>query len=172
MIYCVSHEIHEIFAFEPKQPSKQKGTIMGLDQWIFKRVDGAQPKEECYWRKANQIHAFFLSKAPEGYDPDTQESISIKKEDLNELMEKCNQIKQAVSESKWNPDVQTEDYNNMPEDLAEKCSEILPSMSGFFFGGTVYDSWYYSDITSTLEKIQTILDNWDENAEYVYSCWW
>ena len=55
---------------------------MGLDQWIFKKRKGERAEKRCYWRKANQVHAFFLSKAPEGYDPKTQESIPISKGDL------------------------------------------------------------------------------------------
>jgi hypothetical protein len=48
-------------------------------------------------------------------------------------------------------------------ELAEK---LLPTASGFFFGGTEYDQWYFNDIEETIKIIDNALlmpKQWDFN---------
>ena len=48
-------------------------------------------------------------------------------------------------------------------DLAES---LLPTSSGFFFGGTEYDDWYFKDLEDTVKIIDDALklpDQWDFN---------
>ena len=49
---------------------------------------------------------------------------------------------------------------------------LLPTQSGFFFGGTDYDEWYFEDIKSELADFKEILDNWDDDEVYAYWAWW
>jgi hypothetical protein len=51
-----------------------------------------------------------------------------------------------------------------------KAEELLPSASGFFFGGTDYDEWYYNDIENTISVLEDALE--DKNGEYYYTSSW
>ena len=51
------------------------------------------------------------------------------------------------------------------------AEELLPSASGFFFGGTEYDEWYYNDIAHTIKCLTEALE--DESAdEFEYHASW
>lgn len=51
-----------------------------------------------------------------------------------------------------------------------KAVELLPTQSGFFFGGTEYDQWYFSDLEQTVKIIEPLIKD-DEN-EYSYRASW
>ena len=98
--------------------------------------------EAGYWRKANQIHNWFVQNVQEGKD-ECQEAY-VSRDDLKQLRETCQKV-----------------LDN--HDLAES---LLPTSSGFFFGGTEYDDWYFSDLEDTIKIIDDALampDNWDFN---------
>lgn len=48
-----------------------------------------------------------------------------------------------------------------------KIEEILPTTSGFFFGGTEYDEYYFSDVEATIEIINKVLETTDFEKELV-----
>ena len=48
-----------------------------------------------------------------------------------------------------------------------KIEEILPTTSGFFFGGTEYDEYYFSDVEETIEIINKVLETTDFEKELV-----
>jgi hypothetical protein len=51
--------------------------------------------------------------------------------------------------------------------------ELLPSRSGFFFGSTDYDQWYWYDIESTRDQLKALLARDDvESIEFVYRASW
>ena len=103
----------------------------------------------CYWRKANQIRNWFDTHLENGVE--NCEYVKIEKEDLEELMDTCRKV--------------LEDHS-----LAE---ELLPTQSGFFFGPTSYNEWYFEDLENTIETLEeafTLID-WD-NEEVFYYEWW
>lgn len=98
--------------------------------------------EAGYWRKANQIHNWFVQNVQEGKD-ECQEAY-VSRDDLKQLRETCQKV-----------------LDN--HDLAES---LLPTSSGFFFGGTEYDDWYFKDLEDTVKIIDDALklpDQWDFN---------
>lgn len=103
-------------------------------------------EEAGYWRKANQIHQWFVENVQDGVDNCGEYYVGSDK--LRELLELCEKV-QADPQ------------------LAE---ELLPTASGFFFGGTEYDEWYYKDIDSTIEILKEALA--DKGADYYYSSSW
>lgn len=104
-------------------------------------------EEAGYWRKANQIHKWFVENVQKGTDDCG--SYWVDREKLEELLDLCKRVKENHS-------------------LAD---ELLPSTSGFFFGGTEYDEWYYNDIESTIKIIEECLS--DEDADdFEYSSSW
>ena len=40
--------------------------------------------------------------------------------------------------------------------------------SGFFFGGTEYDEYYFEDIKDTIEIIKNVLETTDFDKEMIY----
>ena len=104
-------------------------------------------EEVGYWRKANQIHRWFVENVQRGVDDCG--SYWVSREKLEELLDLCKQVKA-------NP---------------AKCEELLPTASGFFFGGTEYDEWYYGDIENTIEILEGVLEN-DDNDDYEYHSSW
>ena len=104
-------------------------------------------EEVGYWRKANQIHNWFVTNVQNGTDDCA--SYWVSREKLEELLDLCRKISEDNS-------------------LAES---LLPSASGFFFGGTEYDDWYFDNINSTIEIIEDCLS--DEGADsFEYSSSW
>ena len=103
-------------------------------------------EEAGYWRKANQIHRWFVDNVQNGVDNCGDYYVGSEK--LAELLELCKKVKADNS-------------------LAE---ELLPSASGFFFGGTEYDEWYFNDIENTIAVLEEVLE--DDRADYYYSSSW
>jgi hypothetical protein len=103
-------------------------------------------EEAGYWRKQNQIHRWFVENIQNGTDDCGEYYVS--KADLETLLGLCEKVKADNS-------------------LAD---ELLPGASGFFFGGTEYDEWYFGGIDNTIEILKEALE--DENGEYLYSSSW
>lgn len=107
-------------------------------------------EEVMYWRKANAIHNWFVNKVQKGND-DCGEYV-VTTEQLTELRDLCAII------------------------LADKdnkvASELLPTQSGFFFGGTDYDDWYYQDLTNTMTILDKVLAESTPHDTYYYSASW
>jgi hypothetical protein len=96
--------------------------------------------EAGYWRKANQIHAWFVKNVQKGVDDCGDYHLT--RDDLRQLRDTCTQV------------------------LADptKAEELLPTQRGFFFGGTDYDEYYLADLENTITIIDRALslhDQWD-----------
>lgn len=91
--------------------------------------------ELMYWRKANAIHQWFVDNCQEGVD-ECQETF-VGREKLQELVDACEQV--------------LGDHTKAPE--------LLPTQSGFFFGDTSYDEWYFKDVQTTATRLKAIVDN-------------
>ena len=100
-----------------------------------------------YWRKSNQIHQYFVDNCQGGED-DCRESY-VDRDKLVELLDLCKQV--LVDHS--------------------KAEDLLPSQSGFFFGNTEYNEWYYSDLSDTVEILENALKMGDDWSFYYQSSW-
>lgn len=153
---------------------------MGLDQYLSKKIyvgakwehrnvkaevkieaDGEEMKvnpkrityiieEVGYWRKANQIHKWFVENVQGG------------KDDCGEYYVSVEQLKALLNDCKLVINV-----NGLGE-------LVLPTQEGFFFGSTEYDEYYKQDIEDTIEIIEGILKEEEEGArgDYYYSSSW
>ncbi len=90
-------------------------------------------EEVAYWRKANQIHNWFVQNVQDGVDDCKEYYVGI--DDVMNLLDACKQVKDDNS----------------------KAEELLPSASGFFFGNVEYDEWYFNDIDYTIEVLEGLL---------------
>jgi hypothetical protein len=98
-----------------------------------------------YWRKANQIHKWFVDNVQGGVDDCSKYEVDVEK--LKELLKICKKVKKDHS-------------------LAEK---LLPTQSGFFFGGTSYDEYYFYDIDTTIKILTPLLKELKAQPELIYS---
>jgi hypothetical protein len=100
-------------------------------------------EEVGYWRKANQIHKWFVENIQNG--DDNCGNYYVSRDKLEELLVLCKEIKEDNS----------------------KADDLLPSASGFFFGGTEYDEWYFNSIDNTITIIEECLeDTYADDFEY------
>lgn len=106
--------------------------------------------EAMYWRKANAIHDWFVENVQAGVD--NCGSYYVPKEKLQELLELCKEV------------------------MANKgrAVELLPTASGFFFGSTDFDDYYFEDVQSTITRLETLLGNpfIVDNFEFYYQSSW
>ena len=139
-------------------------------------------EEVGYWRKANAIHKWFVENVQDGEDDCGTYVVS--KEKLEELLGKCKYILDNVQTVKgkvkngstykngeWINNY--EDGEVLDEQSELLCASVLPTTSGFFFGGTDYDQYYLEDIKNTVEIIKDVLKSTDfENETICYSSSW
>jgi hypothetical protein len=103
-------------------------------------------EEVGYWRKANQIHRWFVENVQDNVDNCGE--YFVPKVKLEELLELCQKVKADNS----------------------LAGVLLPTGTGFFFGGEEYDEWYFNDIETTIEVLKEALS--DDDASYYYSSSW
>jgi hypothetical protein len=142
---------------------------MGLDMYLTKKfyvwsenrdkvkitgvkgVNSRKVKEICedagYWRKANAIHNWFVQNVQDGEDDCKDYYVS--EDQMKDLL---GLVKKVLKNHK----------------LAEK---LLPPASGFFFGDTNIDEWYFKDLEETQKILEEALAD-KGDAEYYYRSSW
>ncbi len=103
-------------------------------------------EQVAYWRRANQIHRWFVENVQDGNDDCGHYSVG--SDQLVELLGRCKSVLADHS-------------------VAE---EILPTMYGFFFGSTKYDDDYFADLSETVAMLEPLLSDSDSYFEY-HSSW-
>lgn len=100
-----------------------------------------------YWRKANQIHNWFVNNVQQGNDDCGNYYVSHEK--LDELLSVCENA-----------------YKNRDP------QELMPQ-GGFFFGSTDIDEYYWNDIKHTIKGIKRIKkhNDYDRLSFYYDSSW-
>ena len=113
-----------------------------------------------YWRKANQIHKWFVDNIQDGIDD--QKIYEISEEELKTLLKICTDIKETCILN------DKEMIENV--DIPKK---LLPTCEGFFFGSYGYDKNYLLDIEDTISIVSNVLKEVDFDEEVVeYTSWW
>lgn len=104
-------------------------------------------EDVAYWRKFNALHNWFVNFVQGGVD-ECQYSLVTKKamEHLLGLLEVT---------------------------LNSKNSKNLPPASGFFFGSTEVDEYYWNDVECALETVKNLMTkiNWETDKIYYHSSW-
>ena len=156
---------------------------MGLDQYLYKKTyvkncDHMKPEEQHEvivkkggevlhdikperianvtedvgkWRKFNALHKWFVENCQDGEDDCREHYVS--REQLTELLEILNKVK----EFKHDP-------------TNKELENLLPPTSGFFFGGTAYDEYYFDEVERTIEMLSELLK--EEGGDYYYESSW
>lgn len=146
----------------------------------------------AYWRKANAIHNWFVRECANGVD--NCQDIYVSREQLIELRDEC--VKAIADRDKATPDQDTTKSIQMGDDPkavieqiikefqeqvlneAKKATDTLAlpkgglePVSGFFFGSTDKDEYYYKQVEYTLDTINALLAN-DKTLSYTYRASW
>src|SRR5579859_810297 len=103
--------------------------------------------QAAYWRKANQVHDWFVKNVQNGVDDCGHYEVS--REQLADLLAVANKV-------------------NADKKLAP---QLLPTAKGFFFGNTEYGEWYDQDIEETIDQITKALAL-PESWEFKYHSSW
>jgi len=102
--------------------------------------------EAAYWRKANQIHSWFVDNVQDGIDECQPHHVS--REQLQKLVNACRIA------------------------IDRKDKNLLPPQEGFFFGSTEINDDYWNDIGYTAMEIETLLAELDDSWEFEYCASW
>lgn len=127
-------------------------------------------EEVGYWRKANQIHQWFVDNCQDGVDECQESYVDLEK--VKELLQICKEIRdncplvKGKVENGYSYGENGEKISNMVDGEVmtnpEFAEDRLPTQSGFFFGGTGYGGWYMNDITNTIKILETELKKYEE----------
>ena len=116
----------------------------------FPEIRGKRVKEvviqAMYWRKSNQIHAWFVANVQNGVDDCGYYHVS------REQLEELRQLILEVLDTR-------------------KTSKLAPA-SGFFFGSTEVDQYYWDDLRTTEEGLGKILTELPTDWEFEYHSSW
>jgi hypothetical protein len=155
--------------------------IEKLKSSVYKRSD-------VYFRKVNFVYRFFA-------DDLVDEACVVSRDKVKELVDICTRIQNAAIEAgvltkngnlqkrffyrkdyyDLNEGAQTiervrveKEHASIPKSLIDLAEELLPTQSGFFFGSTEYNGYYFSDITDCKQQFTKLLKNWKDD-EVVYN---
>jgi hypothetical protein len=103
----------------------------------------------CDWRKANQIHEWFVQNVQGGEDDCKKYRV-----DLNQLRDLVELCKKALA-------------------YRDRAEELLPPQAGFFFGSQEIDEYYFGNLMDTIEKLEpfTTDPSWEMWDFYYQSSW-
>ena len=116
----------------------QFGVADSIDNDGFAGLQVAFPMG--YWRKANQIHTWFVENVQGGED--NCGTYFVGRDTLEELRDLILEV--------------TADHS--------KAEDLLPVGMGFFFGNYDYDEWYMQDMKNTVDQIDAILSEIPEDS--------
>ena len=99
-----------------------------LEELVKKQVEGHYEPYDAYFRKVNFLFKYYEDRG-KMYD---QYYAFTDADDIDDLIYRCEQVLKDHS-------------------LAHS---LLPTQSGFFFGSTDYDDWYFSDVKDCLKQMK------------------
>jgi hypothetical protein len=119
-----------------------------------------------YWRKFNALHGWFVNECGLGVDECQRIDVSV--HNLKKLLGLLKEVKELIGDS----------CLGLTEETIEKVMEIFPTMRGFFFGSTDIDEYYNLYIAETIDLLDDIIKEDEENtkngliSEYHYRASW
>lgn len=139
---------------DEEERAKCRATLaaVGFDETILDKGSPHVYVEICigYWRKANQIHGWFVDNVQGGKD-ECQQSY-VEREQLENLRELCFQVRKRKHDA----------------------TVLMPPTAGFFFGSQAIDEYYWHDIDHTLDVIDKALTKFPKGSgwEFYYRSSW
>ena len=99
-----------------------------LEEQVKKEIEGAYEEYDAYFRKVNFVFAYYqnIGKMVDDCYAFTDA------DDIDDLISRCERVLKDHKQA---------DY-------------LLPTQSGFFFGSTDYDKWYFDDVKDCLRQMK------------------
>jgi len=130
-----------------KETNEKIREALGLSDWDSEDASVDVSLTVVYWRKANHIHRWFVEKVQGGQD-DCKEAW-VNPDDLVRLRDICTEV------------------------LEKRDPSLLPTQSGFFFGPTDVDEWYWNEVEWTRAILTKIVeDPRFKGYEFYYQSSW
>jgi hypothetical protein len=133
-----------LYSYEETAKDAVVGKAIGYMLETPMRINGVRA-DAMYWRKANAIHAWFVKNCQDGTDDCGEYYVS--REQLKALMHECRKA------------------------TVDDPNELEP-VSGFFFGSTEKDEYYYEELERTATGIQKLLKQVDDSWSFYYQSSW
>lgn len=99
-----------------------------------------------YWRKFNALHNYIIKNIANGVDI-------------------CNPIEFTRHEI-------TKLVSVLEEVNEDNAVELFPTTSGFFFGSTDYDDYYFKQVNNAKQFFSNLLENSPKNWTFTYQASW
>ena len=160
----VNRTVEELFGSRAEKDPLTQEEINALDLSTKGLPEAANQLKECiavrgqysywysifedvgYWRKVNHVHSWFVDNVQDGVD-ECQLTI-VPKEKLEELLRICKELDESKNSA--------------------KADELMPTRSGFFFGSTEYDEWYWQGIEETINILEKVLAETDFEQQVIF----
>lgn len=146
---CFSLSVHNAIRINWSQNRPTGGQDYGLDMYL--QTENKQTGKAVIihsWRKANQIRDWFVRRFE--LDPNDQLKIPITRDDLDALTSDIEQVLTSHA----------------------LALELLPTASGFFFGSTDYDGYYFEVLRDTRHFLQKEFTYNSDSENLYYTEWW
>ena len=147
------------FVNYPQFDLKDLGVSYSYETWEYSFTPVPTEKfEECfdeilkhyyghyvgYFRKANCVYRYFEDKL-------TDETAWVTKDECEDIVKRCSSVLE-------NPDL---------------ASELMPTRSGFFFGSTEYDKYYFSDLKDVRKQFKSFIKYFktDDDLVFIHMSW-
>ena len=140
-------------------------------------------EDVMYWRKANQIHGWFVDNVQDGNDDCKSYYVSWDK--LRDLLGVCKKVIEASKlvdgtvyagtiYNKEHPDGETLRVPGKVIEDVTVAKKLLPTREGFFFGSYEYDGDYLDGVKATRDWIVRMLADRDAGVpgDIIYSSSW
>ena len=103
-----------------------------------------------YWRKANHIHQFFVSRLEGDVNDCNKHYFDV------DLLTRLRELCESIMENKGRAEL------------------LLPTQDGFFFGSLEYDDYYYETTEYTIRLIKQLEEAYDEGkiSGFAYQASW
>ncbi len=135
-------------------------------------------EEVGYWRKVNAVHNWFVENIQCGED-DCQYHREVTAEDLRNLIGLCTRVLSTVQLVPGRIHTGTVFSSEGVKKTYEKgfviankevCEELLPTVSGFFFGAQDYNQYYLDDLQDTIKICDEALRTTDFETQMLFYC--
>lgn len=131
--------------------------------------------DALYMRKQNWMVEFVNNIHPEYKNKDTGEIqncdyVALTKDDINELISRMKKITDSTG---WDFTKEIKWSRKPPKKSLELAKELLPTVSGFFYGDTDYSPHYFTSLYHYMITFSTFLqEDWADDEYLIYCANW
>ena len=157
-MYLYARKSISSIEWEPKTYNKKMNadftiltSLVGATDWVYNPEDLAFASVSIqvgYWRKVNAVHNWFIQELANGVDE--CQPIYVPRSSLIDLKNACEIVLRDHSQA----------------------DAILPTGSGFFFGSTEYDEWYFYGLEKTVKIVTKLIEDVPEGWAFEYQASW